>query len=449
MPLTDEEKKELAELRKLDDGPEEPSWKEKAGAVAYGAATGLAGGLGELEEFGAYTVPEFLGLREKDQRDTLGGRQTIFPTVKEAQAGLQKVGIQPPREEVSGYQTAGEILGGFGTSIPGMARKGAQTLLGTTSKIGESSAKMAEKLGFKLSPTQVRQAGPSAERGAIGFAKENQELANKLASKGTGKEAKFVDEKFISERLSTLGKEYDKLYKGKEFAIDSSVVNALNNILVKEQELGVAGVSTVKQAAQTMLDTIQRQGLKVSGDDLQRLRNALTERARGTSSRGNAHEIYELVDVIDDSVGNLNKGFKKTLDELRPKYRNSIILEDLYRSGGIQRGDISLDRLGKMLTSERSAVRRAAQDIDDLAKIGRDNKIKAIWEVEGKVPSEGTAALKQGLGTDLMRFIETPLRTRAARSAQRFYGNRPEPTRIPGAAATAAGTLVRPLQTEE
>ena len=36
------------------------------------------------------------------------GRQTIFPTIEEAQKVLGKVGIKKPREEVSGYQTAGE-----------------------------------------------------------------------------------------------------------------------------------------------------------------------------------------------------------------------------------------------------------------------------------------------------------------------------------------------------
>ena len=111
MPLTDAEKAELAALRKEAQGDAEPTFGEKAGATAYGAATGLVGGLGELEKFGAYDVPEFLGLREAGQRDKMMGRQTIFPTIEEAQKALGKVGIKKPREEVSGYQTVGELLG--------------------------------------------------------------------------------------------------------------------------------------------------------------------------------------------------------------------------------------------------------------------------------------------------------------------------------------------------
>ena len=60
----------------------EPTFGEKAGALAYGGVTGLAGGLGELEKFGAYTVPEFFGF-EEDQK-----KATLFPTVKDVETGL-------------------------------------------------------------------------------------------------------------------------------------------------------------------------------------------------------------------------------------------------------------------------------------------------------------------------------------------------------------------------
>ena len=77
----------------------EPTAGEKAKALAYGAATGLAGSLGELEKFGAYTVPEFFGLREEGKRENKGfGRETLFPTIKEAQqdtASASKTDAKP------------------------------------------------------------------------------------------------------------------------------------------------------------------------------------------------------------------------------------------------------------------------------------------------------------------------------------------------------------------
>jgi hypothetical protein len=105
--MTEQEEFEFRARREKEkapkvETPKEPTFGEKAGATAYGAATGLAGGSGELEKFGAYDVPEFLGLREAGERDKMMGRQTIFPTVEEAQKVLGKVGIKKPREEVSG-----------------------------------------------------------------------------------------------------------------------------------------------------------------------------------------------------------------------------------------------------------------------------------------------------------------------------------------------------------
>lgn len=450
------------------DIPAEPGFGEKAKAVAYGAATGFAGGLGELEKFGAYTVPEYLGFREPGERDkykVMGiERETVFPTVKEAEKVLSKVGIQPPREEVSGYQTAGEISGGFGTALPGMIKGGAKALVGSTSAVGEQSAKALEKLGFKLSPSQVREFGPSGERGAKGFGEYNQRLANNLASQGTGETSNFITKEFIAGRLSKLGKEFDKVYEGKIFNIDADAVKAIKDILSEESAaIGPSGSSSVKSAAEDIIKGFNqlsnRAGAKpdtfgLKGEGLQKLRNALTDKARRTS-RSDAHEIYDLVDVIDASVAKNHPEAAAKLAEIRPKYRNSIILEDLYRSNGIDRGDISLERLGNMLKSERSAVRRSPQDIDTLGRLGKENRLRAIWETEGKASTEATQALKEGLGTELGRFVGVPLRTRPARAVQRAVGGEPGTRRVirPGVATApqtiAAGTAVRPLQPEE
>lgn len=56
--LSEKEELELLQLRKQKSQssqkqPKEPSLGEKVGAGLYGAATGIVGGLGELEKFGA------------------------------------------------------------------------------------------------------------------------------------------------------------------------------------------------------------------------------------------------------------------------------------------------------------------------------------------------------------------------------------------------------------
>jgi hypothetical protein len=235
---------------------QEPTKGEKAKALAYGAATGLAGSLGELEKFGAYTVPEFLGLREEGTRENMGlGRETFFPTIKEAQQGLKKLGIERPREDVSGYETGGEIIGGFGTAIPGLIKTGAKGLLGVASRTSEKAARQAEQLGFKLSPAQVRQDIPTTAQGATGWAKDNQTLANKLSSKATGREATEINPEFVRERLNTLGGEFQNLYKDKVFNIDQDAVDALRQIANVENLLPPSvQVGAVKNTANTILE---------------------------------------------------------------------------------------------------------------------------------------------------------------------------------------------------
>lgn len=453
MPLSPEEQSRLEFLRAKKS--QEPTLGEKAKAFGYGAAAGFMGGPGELEEFAAYTVPEFarkvVGAKPAPRENMGFGRETLFPTIKEAKQVMGKAGIQPPRKDVQGYETAGEITGGFGTALPSMVKGGLKAVVGVGSKTSEALAQQAERLGFKLSPSQVRQDIPLPAKGAAGFEKENQTLANTLASKNTGKEVKEITSDFISSRLKDLGKEFDKLYKGKSFVVDMQTESALNTILAKESELGYAGVSPVKQTAQTMLEKLSSTR-RVDGEDLQRLRNALTERARSSTSRSDAHEIYNLVDIIDQSVGKNNPALQEALSVIRPQYRNSIILEDLYRKGGIKQGNISLEMLGDMLRGKRDAIRRSYQDIDDLAELGRELKLRARWQTEGRGSSIGEDVIGKvfGTGADLAsKLLGT--RTRAARQVQKAIPYLPETPPILKGLGTAetAGTVVSPLNKDQ
>jgi hypothetical protein len=449
----------------------EPTFGEKAGAAAYGTATGLAGGLGELEKFGAYTVPDFarkIFKKEPSPRENMGfGRETLFPTVEEVRKGLGKIGIDRPREEVSGYETAGEIVGGFGTAIPGLVRGAVRGIVGTTTKIGEETAKRAEQLGFKLSPAQVRQDIPLTAKGATGFANENQTLANKLSSKATGRESAEISPEFVRERLNTLGGEFQNLYKDKVFNIDQDAVDALRQIANVENLLPPSvQVGAVKNTANNILEKFQTYSLRpnaipgkfgVEGNQLQRIRTDLLQAARSSSSRTDAHAIYELVDAIDSSVARNHPQIAAKLSELRPLYRNTIILEDLVRNGGIRQGNISLESLGNMLGARKEGVRRVQGELDKLGQLGRELKLRARWQTAGDTEEKLS---------DLARALKTPLnagasalglRSRPARAIQRRLGEAAEagpkefryitPART--AKEVAAGTATRPLNKNE
>ena len=440
---------------------QEPTKGEKAKALAYGTATGLAGSLGELEKFGAYTVPEFLGLREEGTRENMGfGRETLFPTIKEAQQGLKKLGIERPREDVSGYETGGEIIGGFGTAIPGLIKTGAKGLLGVASRTSEKAARQAEQLGFKLSPAQVRQDIPTTAQGATFYAKDNQTLANKLSSKATGREATEINPEFVRERLNTLGGEFQNLYKDKVFNIDQDAVDALRQIANVENLLPPSvQVGAVKNTANNILEKFQTYSLRpdaipgkfgVEGNQLQRIRTDLLQAARSSSSRQDAHAIYELVDAIDGSVARNHPQIAAKLDELRPLYRNTIILEDLVRNGGIRQGNISLESLGNMLGARREGVRRVQGQLDQLGELGRELKLRARWQTVGDAATESTDILKRALGTALNTGASAlGLRSRGARAVQRGLNEAPLSPVTRAGVVSGTGTATRPLNKKE
>ena len=440
MALTPEEQSELDYLRarkKL-----EPTAMEKVKAFSFGAVKGAAGGIGELEKFGTYTFPETFGMKEKTPPSE---QTTVFPTQKDVGTFMtEKMGMKEPRPQVSGYETAGEVVGGLLPAAPAAARTAVKSLVGVPSKASEMYARQAEKLGFKVSPSQVRQDVPLGEKGARGYEKENQELANRLASRGTGAEAKEIDKSFIDGRLDKVGKEFDKVYKGRTFTLDEQGQSALANIA--EFQSGLPGPTQLNLVKKVAKD-IQRTG-EIKGEELQTIRNNLAHYARTASDRSDAHQVYELIDQIDASIARNHPEIANTLNTLRPQYRNSIILRDLWNAKGISQGNISLERLGNMLAGRG---RLGKSDIDVLGELGKELRLRARWEEAGakSLPGEIAAGKILGTGRDLASAL-MGTKTATARKIQSRLGPMAErgaafPTAEKAGTLTATGTALEPF----
>ena len=97
----------------------------------------------------------------------------------------------------------------------------------------------------------------------------------------------------------------------------------------------------------------------------------------------------------------------------------------LYNSGGIKKGDISLERLGSVV-SDNSQLRRNPKDIDNLGMLGRQLGMRARWESGGEnIPGVVEGAVKtHGILPEIVRGAMSPLRSKEARAAQRI-ANRP------------------------
>lgn len=140
---------------------QEPTVGEKTGAALYGLGTGIAGGFGELEKFGAYTVPEFFGATP--ERQQFLGRETIFPTVEEVEKGLSKVGIQKPQQTVESYRAGGEIAPAILAGGLGLYKLGKYGVGKASDLVGLLRGKRTEEQARRLA-REAEQAGEAGQK---------------------------------------------------------------------------------------------------------------------------------------------------------------------------------------------------------------------------------------------------------------------------------------------
>ena len=477
--LSEKEELELLQLRKqkaqFSQKPvKEPSFGEKVGAGLYGAATGVAGGLGELEKFGAYELPKMFPEAARQNLATIGilpetdekpkGRQTIFPTVKEAEKGLQKVGIQPPREEVSGYRTAGEVLGGLGLSTPRMARGAGRLVGGEATQTGERLARRAEELGLQVKAPQVRESSPMS----LSSSRQSQTRANQLASETTGVPGvNEIDDAFIRNRIGALGNEYENLFANQQIRLDPQSIQALQDVANIQNLLpnAAAGVSpAARQSVNSILAQARQTGI-APGPELQRVRSGLLTAARNSPDMATRQGIFDLLEGIDQSIARNHPQIFAEIRRLNPLYRNTVNLEQLMQQGGIVNGDISLERLGNMLGQRTGSVRYQPTGLDELGLLGRNLGMRARWEPTGRSYTPEMAAAGQAAGvrtgavealarfsTPFQRTLQRnlqpppPAATRAGRASQAVIQGL---ARSPATTGTLSGIGLRQVQPEE
>jgi len=476
------DREELLALRRLSEleakagkqptaAPEqkaEPSIGKKAGAFLYGAGTGLASGLGELERFGSQTVPETLGFSSAADRGKFLGRETIFPTTKEVEKGLQKVGVEPPAEDVSGYRTAGEIIGGFGMAGPRLLRGAGQSLAGAASQTGERLARRAEDLGFRVSAAQARQKRPVGVSGPMFGSEANQTVANRLASESTGVAGvNEIDDAFIRGRLTNLGNEYENLFANQQIRLDPQSIQALQDVANIQNLLpqGAAGVSAAARQSVNSVLAQARQAGSAAGPELQRVRSGLLTAARRSPDMATRQGIFDLLEGIDQSIARNHPQIFADIQRLNPLYRNTVNLEQLMQQGGIVNGDISLERLGNMLGQRTGSVRYQPTGLDELGLLGRNLRVRARWEPTGRSYTPEMAAAGQAAGVrtgavEALARFSTPFQRSLQRSLQ---PPAPAPTRVgrasqavvqglgrsPATTGTLTGVGVKQFQPEE
>jgi hypothetical protein len=352
---------------------------ERAGATAYGAATGFLGVPGEIEKFATYTAPQFLGLQKKGYQEKgpefLGGRPTVFPTTEDIQNMGQKVGIQKPRREVKGYQDVGELLGSVGTAIPSLVRGGA-ALAKTGSRLLPGAMEKATGEITKIAkPTDISALGESMESSLNQSLKaaqktsstEYERLLNEAAQEAAGNESRVVDSftKYIKENL----------------------INKAKDLNDPQQKLLIEAYQNIR-------------GKSIKGIELEirRLKDIAKETsltpgytaARSTKAKEAAKQLEQSVDLVTKKAKEARKAYESTIEPVNI-YQSTVgkkLLEGRVDPASLPdkffKTKYSVDQL-KGVVGEADATRFANNHIANELSVETTAKAARSWYDKNKV----------------------------------------------------------------
>jgi hypothetical protein len=348
-----------------------PSFGQKAGAVAYGLATSIPGTLGDIESV-LPGGPE-VGAKGKG---ALKGYETVFPTTKNIQSGLSKLGVPQPSESVSGYQTAGEFLPAAlagGKAVYELGKYGVGKI-GKMMSGGKDLAEELQKTTGKRLQEEISTAGTQAET-----AQSRALAAEKIAQREAGKSEAAYSRlpgvtvsteagatKPIPQSLNEIGtdirsivdQKYNALKATREANATTNKAEAFNFALNKEKAgQKVADTEAFKDALKTInaeivnpdtklaiasVDAIKNQllqvkrainprevdpvtgivrGKPVSFEGLENLRRFLRDRASGLPAEGfdaiSQQQAGRLAKVVEGVMEDFSPGIRKFIDQYR------------------------------------------------------------------------------------------------------------------------------------
>jgi len=416
-PVVDEPKKEYSktQYRRVFQGLPQEEQQELSKQGAIGVASAIPGMFGDIESAGRAGA-RYFGYDVEPE--------TIAPTSRDVATFFGA--DEPETKKGQQYRSAGELLGGFvGPSALGKVLGVAgEALVGGTTKTVGSLANRAEKLGFKLEPRQLSAETPKGSPGFMGAAKENQTLANELASAETGVKVKEINPKFVGERLKDIGDEYEKIFK-QPLKVDRQLATDLQAMADFERTVRPADVRTITAAADNVVGKFSQaqaqvqtpiSAIRVEGEVLQRLRNEMSYLAR-TATDGQTRSVAgDFVQKIDANIARNHKDLVKPLEKANREYAATKALQELIEKGGIQGGNISLEQLGNHLAQNvyGFGAGTTRHPLTELGTLGRELKLRGRFE--GVETPSGTIT---GILSKAGQFLNLPGRMQAGRAVQR------------------------------
>jgi hypothetical protein len=351
-----------------DKGPD-PSLGEQAYAGAYGAAAGVLGGLGDIEHFGAYTVPEFFGAKPK--REDMGfGRETLFPTSKEVKKGAEYIGIPKPVKGTETAEKVGEIapaavaggkglydLGRFGFNLA----KGALT---APKALGKEAT--FTELGTKIESTLKGKKGQEYKARKLD-ADTNYKEAKDIALAKQGQGNAFAQSPQGQKLIKELEEAKYTYSDGKRFLKSGPEIKAIDHLIeVIKPEVTVSqrtALSTNPFSAKTTYPGVRKEtqkGIEALIDELRQIREVNKPGAAATNYDGlSATYRRDLAKLLE---GNVKDG--KGLYGWSPEYAKA---DELYKAASKKLEPFETELMRRVLREEKYAPGESVKDVESFA----------------------------------------------------------------------------------
>ena len=123
--------------------------------------------------------------------------------------------------------------------------------------------------------------------------------------------------------------------------------------------------------------------MKISAEDIQRLRTELQNAARNSGDKIDQAGIREVIQNIDDSVARNHPAVSAELKRLGPQYQSLMTLEDAARKGVVDaHGNVSLADLGRITRSKDSKYVRgtSSNPLQEAAQLGEVLGIRGMGQ---------------------------------------------------------------------
>jgi hypothetical protein len=375
MKLSDVDTEKPAKLKlsdvqgKSEDKKPEYTLGQRDYAFAYGAGAGVLGGLGDIEHFGAYTVPEFFGAKPK--REDMGfGRETLFPTSEEVKKVASYVGIPEPAKGTETAERVGEIapaviaggkglydLGKFGFNL-------AKKSLSAPSAIGKEST--FSELGTKIENFLKGEKGKGYKARKI-EADNNYQNAKDIALAEQGSGNAFAQSRQGQKLIKELEESKYTYSNGKRFLKSEPEIKAIDHLIeVLKPEVSVTqrtALSTNPFAAKTTVPGIRKEtqkGIEAIIDELRQLREVNKPGVVSTNYGGlSAKYVRDLIAKIE---GDAAKG--TGLYGWSPEYAKA---DKLYKAASDKLKPFETELMRKVLREEKYVPGETVKDVESFA----------------------------------------------------------------------------------